>query len=69
PSTLRRMVGLAERELAMAVDERDGLAAALAVDTADHQAVAATARALAEADARVAAAEERWLSVAQELEG
>jgi glycosyltransferase involved in cell wall biosynthesis len=45
-----------------------GLAAALAaVDPADHAALAATAQALADAEAALAAAEERWLELSEEL--
>jgi ATP-binding cassette subfamily F protein uup len=68
PGTLRRLLGVAEREMAEAAAERDRLAAALALAGAgDHVGLAATASALAEAESRVAAAEERWLALAEEL--
>jgi ATP-binding cassette subfamily F protein uup len=67
PSTLRRLVGLAERAVAEATEERDRLAAQLAAGGGDHVALAATASALAEAEQRLAAAEERWLELAEEL--
>jgi ATP-binding cassette subfamily F protein uup len=68
PSTLRRLIGVAERSMAEAESERDRLAAQLAaVDPADHVALAALAQALAEAEARLSAAEERWLELSEEL--
>ena len=68
PSTLRRLIGLAEREMTEAAGDRDRLAAALADASGDHVALAATASALAEAEARLAAAEERWLTLAEDGE-
>jgi ATP-binding cassette subfamily F protein uup len=68
PSTLRRLIGLAEREIAEAEARRDGLAAELgAAGAADHQALAATAEALAHAETDLGAAEERWLALSDEL--
>jgi ATP-binding cassette subfamily F protein uup len=68
PSTLRRLVGLAERAMAEAERERDRLAAELAgLEPSDHVALAATAQALAEAETALAAAEERWLELSDEL--
>jgi hypothetical protein len=47
---------------------RDRLAAELgAADPADHQALAAAAQALAQAEAALGAAEERWLALSDEL--
>ncbi|HVL27969.1 MAG TPA: hypothetical protein VM390_07460, partial [Acidimicrobiales bacterium] len=70
PSTLRRLLDQAERELEAATQARDALSAALtAAPPADHVALAALAQDLARAEARVAEAEERWLSAADELEG
>jgi ATP-binding cassette subfamily F protein uup len=68
PSTVRRLLGLAEREMAEAEGRRDRLAARLgAADPADHQALAATAQSLAEAEAALGDAEERWLALSDEL--
>ncbi|HEV2758393.1 MAG TPA: ABC-F family ATP-binding cassette domain-containing protein [Acidimicrobiales bacterium] len=67
-STLRRLIGVAERAMADAEAERDRLAAALgAVDPGDHVGLAAAARALADAEAALGAAEERWLELSEEL--
>ena len=67
-STVRRLVGVAEREMAEAETRRDRLAAELgAADPSDHQALAATAQALAQAEAALGAAEERWLALSDEL--
>jgi ATP-binding cassette subfamily F protein uup len=68
PSTLRRLIGVAERELAEAERARDAVAAELAAgDAGDHEALASLARALAEAEARLGQAEERWLTLSEEL--
>ena len=67
PSTLRRLLGLAERELAEATAERDRLAAELVAGTADHVTLAQVARSLADAEARLADAEVRWLTLAEEI--
>jgi ATP-binding cassette subfamily F protein uup len=68
PSTVRRLVGLAEREMTEAEARRDRLAAELgAADPADHQGLAAAAQALAQAEAALGAAEERWLALSDEL--
>jgi ABC transport system ATP-binding/permease protein len=69
PSTLRRLIELAERELAAASEDQDRLRAELTSVAADHVALAEVAHALAEAEARLAAAEERWLDLSAELEG
>ena len=67
-STLRRLIGVAERAMADAEAERDRLGAALgAVDPADHVGLAAAAQALADAEAALSAAEERWLDLSEEL--
>jgi ATP-binding cassette subfamily F protein uup len=67
-STLRRLIGMAERAMADAESERDRLAAALgAVDPADHVGLAAAAQALADAEAALSTAEERWLDLSEEL--
>ncbi|MDQ3896020.1 MAG: ABC transporter ATP-binding protein, partial [Actinomycetota bacterium] len=68
PSTLRRLIGLAEREMDQAQAERDRRAAELAaLDPGDHVALAATAQALADAEAALGAAEQRWLELSEEL--
>jgi ATP-binding cassette subfamily F protein uup len=69
PSTLRRLLGLAEREVADRTAERDQLAAELARGDADHTTVAQLATSLADAEVRLSAAEERWLELAEELGG
>lgn len=67
-STLRRLIGVAERAMAETEARRDRLAAELAAhDPTDHVALTATARALAEAEASLGAAEERWLELCEEL--
>jgi hypothetical protein len=61
-------VGVAEREMAEAEARRDRVAAALAgTDPADHVGLDVAARALAEAEAALNAAEEHWLSLSDEL--
>jgi ATP-binding cassette subfamily F protein uup len=68
PSTIRRLLGVAERTMAEAEARRDALAAALGeADPGDHVALAATAQALAEAEAALSEAEERWLALSEEL--
>jgi ATP-binding cassette subfamily F protein uup len=68
PSTLRRLIGIAERTMADAEATRDRLAAELgALDPSDHVGLAATAQALADAETALSAAEERWLELVEEL--
>ena len=67
PSTLRRLIGLAEREMAEAAARRDHLAAEVSAAGADHLALAAASRALAAAESALAEAEEHWLSLSEEL--
>ena len=67
PSTLRRLVADAEREMAEQAAVRDRLEGELAAAGSDHVARARTAEALAVAQARLVAAEERWLELAEEL--
>ncbi|MDQ6613404.1 MAG: ATP-binding cassette domain-containing protein, partial [Actinomycetota bacterium] len=69
PSTLRRLLGLSEREMAAAAADRDRLVAALSVATNDHIALTQIAHSLADAEVRLAQAEERWLALAEELGG
>jgi ATP-binding cassette subfamily F protein uup len=67
PSTLRRLIGLAEAEMEKAAAERDSLLADLAAAGNDHVALARIAETLAAAEARLSAAEERWLELSEEL--
>ncbi len=66
-STLRRLVTLAEREMAEATDRRARLEADLSTAADDHAALTAAAHALAEAEVALAAAEDRWLALTEEL--
>ena len=66
-STVRRLLGLAEREMAEAGAERDRLLAQLSADSVDHTTRAELANALADAQSRLTGAEERWLALAEEL--
>ena len=68
PSTLRRLLGQAERAVAQAIDARDTIAARLTTTT-DHQELARLGHDLADAQAAVDAAEEAWLELAAEAEG
>jgi ATP-binding cassette subfamily F protein uup len=67
PSTLRRLIGLAEADMEKASAERDGLLGDLAAAGNDHLALARIAETLAAAEGRLAAAEERWLELSEEL--
>jgi ABC transport system ATP-binding/permease protein len=69
PSTLRRLIGLAEAEMQKAAAERDGLLADLAAAGNDHLALARVAETLAAVEGRLSAAEERWLELSEELGG
>ena len=69
PSTLRRLLGVAERELEAATAARDERAARLGEAGADHRALAEAAHDLAAAEERLVAAEHRWLELAEELGG
>ncbi|MDQ1419645.1 MAG: transport system ATP-binding/permease protein [Acidimicrobiaceae bacterium] len=66
-STVRRLVGLAEREMVEAAGRRDSLVAELSAGNADHSVVTEVAHALAAAEVRLAQAEERWLTLSEEL--
>ena len=68
-STLRRLLGQAEREMADAGVERDRLVAELSATGADHATLTRLALELSEAENRLSRAEERWLAVAEELGG
>jgi ATP-binding cassette subfamily F protein uup len=67
PSTLRRLVGAAEKEVAQLEAQRDQLTAALSTAGADYNAHAEVGRQLATVAERLAAAEHRWLELAEEL--
>jgi ATP-binding cassette subfamily F protein uup len=67
PSTLRRLIGLAEAEMEKAAAERDGLLRDLSAAGNDHVELARIAERLAAAEARLAGAEERWLELSEEL--
>jgi ABC transport system ATP-binding/permease protein len=67
PSTVRRLIGVAEAEMERAIAQRDGLLADLAGAGNDHAALARIAESLAAAEARLTAAEERWLELSEEL--
>jgi ATP-binding cassette subfamily F protein uup len=68
PSTLRHQLGLADRELADAIAARDTVQAELVAVGADHKALTRLGAKLATSQSRVDAAEERWLSLADEAE-
>jgi hypothetical protein len=67
---LRRLLGQAEREMAETAAARDRLAAELA-DTGNAAPAVLTqiSTSLADAEARLTQAEERWLALAEELGG
>ncbi|MGK2930895.1 MAG: ABC-F family ATP-binding cassette domain-containing protein, partial [Acidimicrobiales bacterium] len=68
PSTVRRELNAAERELAKAAKARDRIAAALESHVGDHRQLAEQGRELDAAEAAVAVAEECWLALAEEAE-
>ena len=68
PSTVRRELNAAERDLARATADRDGIAAELERAIGDHVRLAELGRDLDAATAAVDAAEERWLALAEEAE-
>jgi hypothetical protein len=68
PSTLRHQLGLADRELADAIAARDSVQAELVAVGVDHKELVRLSAKLATGQSRVAAAEERWLSLADEAE-
>jgi ATP-binding cassette subfamily F protein uup len=67
PSTLRRLIGLAEAEMEKATAERDGILADLAAAGNDHVALGRIADTLAAVEAKLSGAEERWLDLSEEL--
>jgi ATP-binding cassette subfamily F protein uup len=68
PSTLRHQLALADRELADAIAARDRVQADLVAVGADHQELVRLSAKLATSQSCVDAAEERWLSLADEAE-
>ena len=69
PSTVRRLLDVAERELVTATRVRDELAEAAMDVAADHRALAEVSVRLADAEERLAVVEQRWLELAEELGG
>ena len=68
-STLRHLVKAAEKEMTRLQRVRDRLADSVtSVDPTDHVRLAELGRELAEAEAALAAAEERWLELIDEAE-
>ncbi|MFN6118443.1 MAG: ABC-F family ATP-binding cassette domain-containing protein [Actinomycetes bacterium] len=67
PSTVRRRLGQAERDLQAALERRDRFAGEMATLT-DHVELARVGDALADAQRAVDEAEERWLELAAEAE-
>ena len=67
PSTLRRLLAVAEREMEEAEADRDRLAEELAKSSTDHAALTEISRSLVDAEARLAGVEERWLALGEEL--
>ena len=68
PSTLRRLLGQAERDIEAAAAARDAKLAGLAAAGGDHVALAAAGAELAVAEEALAAAEERWMALGHEAE-
>jgi ATP-binding cassette subfamily F protein uup len=67
PSTVRRQLGQAERDLAAATERRDRVAQELST-AVDHREMGAIGERLAKAQEAVDAAEETWLALADEAE-
>ena len=67
PSTLRRLLVVAEREMEEAEADRDRLVEELAKASTDHAALTEISRALVDAEGRLAEVEERWLALSEEL--
>jgi ATP-binding cassette subfamily F protein uup len=68
PSTLRRLLGEAERRVAQATKERDRLAQELTDATGDHRHLGELSEKLAAAQHLVDTAEEAWLALAEEAD-
>jgi ATP-binding cassette subfamily F protein uup len=70
PSTLRRLIAQAEKDLAAATTRRDKLVVELgSADATDHVSFTKLTTGLAEAEVAVSSAEEAWLALADEAEG
>jgi ABC transport system ATP-binding/permease protein len=68
PSTLRRLLGDAERSVAAATERRDRALVSLSAAGSDHVALGRVGAELATAELELAATEERWLALADEAE-
>ncbi len=68
PSTLRRQLGVAERELAAAVEARDQLQCQLSAPGVDHETLTRLSGELGASQTRVDTTEERWLTLAAQAE-
>jgi ATP-binding cassette subfamily F protein uup len=68
PSTLRRLIGEAERAIAAATERRDGLLAELAAVGSDHELLAKVGAELGRAEEAIGAAEAQWLTLGEEAE-
>jgi hypothetical protein len=67
PSTLRRLVGLAEKDMAALEARRDQLVAGMAETAGDYVALGRLGTELQSVEERLAEAEERWLQLSEEL--
>jgi ATP-binding cassette subfamily F protein uup len=67
PSTLRRLIGIAEKEIAALEARRDQLAAELAAARTDYTRLAELSTNLASVEGQLAGAEHRWLELSEEL--
>jgi ATPase components of ABC transporters with duplicated ATPase domains len=68
PSTLRRQLGVADRELADAIAARDRLQVQLSADGANHEALMRLSSELVVCQTRVDTTEEQWLALADQAE-
>jgi ATP-binding cassette subfamily F protein uup len=67
PSTIRRLLGLAERDMETLAARRDELVASMAATTNDYLTLGQLGTQLQEVQERLAEAEERWLELSEEL--
>ena len=68
PSTLRRMLAAAEKAMAEAMAQLDRVSENLVTATGDHVQLARLSTSLADAQTKLATAEEHWLALAAEAE-
>ena len=68
PSTLRRQLGVADRELAAAIAARDRLRTQMSEDGANHELLMRLSSELVACQTNVDATEERWLALADQAE-